>query len=224
MSLRTLLGLALALVVAAPAAASAPPYHPVDEGEVEHRVRTERAEASYTVPGAVPRFVRREEWISRDRYRSTVTDAQTGELIAETVQVGSRVATWDRTEGLWTGTGPSYGGKPRLLGQSFATESAIQRELIAKGWYAKTGENRYESTPDAPSDADTTTTLVLNADFTIVRRESTSRFEDGGWFRQTEETELAETLPAAPAGAFKGAKAKLAKARKARAAKRSYRR
>lgn len=224
MSLRILLGLVLALVVAAPAAADAPPYVPVDEGKVEHRVRTQLAEASYTVAGAVPRFVRVEEFIARDRYRSTVKDARTGELIAETVQQGTRVATWDRSEGFWTGTGPAYGGKPRLVGRSFATEAAIQRELIAKGWYVKTGEGRYESSPDAPSDGDTTTTLVLNGDFTVARRETVARFADGGWFRQVEETELAETLGAAPAGAFKARKAKLARARKARSAKRSYRR
>ncbi len=221
MSLRILLGVALALVVAAPAAATEPPpYVPVDAGEVEHRVRTTKAEASYAAAG-LPRVVRTEEWIGRDRYRSRVTDVQTGELIAETVQHGTRVAMWDREDGLWTGAGPAYGGKPRLLGHSFATEAATQRAQIDMGWYVKTGENTYESSPDAPSDGDTTTTLVLNDDFTVARRETRASFPDGAWFRQVQETELAETLSASGVS-FTGAKAKIAK-KSRRSAKRARR-
>lgn len=226
---RIALALLGALIVAAPAsAADGPPYVPVEPGKVEHRIRAITFEASYKIPGAVPGKVRSEEWIARNRYRSRMTDAATGELVAETVQEGSRIAHWSREGGLWTGTEPSYDGQPRIIGNSFATEAAIQQEVIDRGWYRLTGETAttltYESTAAAPSDSATTTTMVLNRDFTIVRRESLTK-ENGEWFRQAEETELAETLDAPPAGAFKAAKAKLAKAKKARrSAKRSGRR
>lgn len=226
---RIVLAALAALVAAAPAAASSPPYVPVDEGQVEHRVRTMRAEASYTANGAVPRFVRTEEWIARNRYHQQITDAQTGELIGETTQHGSRVATWDREQGLWTGEGPVRDGQIRLLGHSFATEAAMQRAQIDMGWYTQIGQAAdsltFESDPDAPSDGDNTTTLVLRrSDFTVLRRETVSRLENGDWFRQTEQTELAETLSAAPLGAFAAVKAKLVKARTAKKARRASKR
>jgi hypothetical protein len=223
MRLRTALAVGATLLVAAPAASATPRDTPVRDGAVEHRVRTTTFEASYTIPGNHPRSIRTEEWTSRDKYHSRITDAETGELVAETFQTGARLAIWDRTEGKWTGEGPrTRSGRPAMLGHSFAEEAAIQREVIAKGWYDKVGDGRYVSNDTVPSDGDNTTTLVLNADFTIVSRTTESRLPDGGFFRQTEETLVQETLEAAPAGAFKATQAKVAGKRK-RAAKRARR-
>lgn len=236
MTFRTALAGLAALFVAAPAASAAsPPSVPVEAGAVEHRVRTYKMEASYTVAG-VPRHVRTEEWIARGRYHSRTTDVASGALVAETTQDGARVATWDTEEGLWTGSAPKGAdGKPRLVGHSFGTEAAMNRSVIDFGWYELIAETAdaltYESTPEAPSDGDNTTTMVLKrSDLTVVRRETVSRLENGGFFRQVEETEVAETLRAGrePARAFSPTKAKLAKARAAkkrkRSASRSYRR
>jgi hypothetical protein len=238
MNLRTPLACAAALLAVAPGAASAagPHYVPVADGVVEHRIRTMQAEASYTIAGQVPRHVRIEEWIADDRYRSTMTDVASGRLVAETVQRGDRVAIWNRDEGTFTSSAPKRNGVVRMLGHSFATEAALQQAQIDMGWYHQTGETadtlEYTSDPDAPSDGDNTTTLVLRrTDLTIVRRETLSRLSNGGWFRQTEQTELTETLDEAAvlASVFSSARAKLASKAKAarkraKKAKRSSRR
>lgn len=216
-TLRTALAIGAALLVAAPAANATPRDTPVADGAVEHRVRTLKAEASYTLTGVVPRFVKTEEWTSRTKYHSRMTDAETGELLAETFQNGSRVAIWSKSEGKWTGEGPrTRSGRPAMLGHSFAEEAALQREQIDKGWYRQTGAGEFVSTDTAPSDGDTETTLVLNPDFTIVRRSTVVNEPSGAWFRQTEETLVQETLSAAPAGAFKATQAKVAKRKRAR--------
>ena len=215
--LRTAFAIGAALLLAAPAANATPRDIPVRDGAVEHRVRTLKAEASYTLTGAVPRFVKTEEWTSREKYHSRMTDAETGELLAETFQNGSRVAIWSKAEGKWTGEGPrTRSGRPAMLGHSFAEEAFLQREQIDKGWYRQDVANRFVSTDAAPSDGDAETTLVLNPDFTIVSRTTVVNEPSGAWFRQTEETLVQETLSAAPAGAFKATQAKVGKRKRAR--------
>ncbi len=228
MNIKTAMAIGLASLVAAPAAANATPRDiPVPAGKVEHRVRTISADASYTVAGKVPFSIKNEEWTSRDRYYSRITDVQTGELVAETFQTGNRVAIWTAEEGNHVSSAPrSPSGRPAMLGHSFAEEAWIQRYQIDKGWYDKTGETEttleFVSDPDAPSDGDNTTTLVLNRDFTVVRRTTESRLDNGGWFKQSEETLVRETLDAsaAPRGAFTSMKAKVAKKRAAKRTRR----
>ena len=194
----TLAGLAAAALLAAPAAASG--------STIEHTVSTVTFEGSYAINGLVPRAERFERWVASDRAHQVIFNAETGVLRGEHAEEPGKFTAFDdlRNE-IWTLTGADANSPRGTFIKTLARQGEDIRTQVTKGWLTKTGDTTFmgrpaitlESSPGAPSEGNTKTTVVADAETYAPYERVTTGREGGQTFKQREVLESVETLPLA---------------------------
>ncbi|MDA0179618.1 hypothetical protein OJ997_04865 [Solirubrobacter phytolaccae] len=190
---RTILGLAAAAALAAPATAAA--------ATIEHSVSTISFESGYE-----NRSERFERWVAADRAHQVITDTATGALRYEAAQDPLKFTAFDATRNeLATITGDGAMSSRGTFVRSLPSQGDDIRTMIGKGWLAKTGETTFlgraaltlATTSGAPGEARVATTYVVDAANLAPYRRITTGTSSGQSYKQTETVESFDTLPLA---------------------------
>ncbi len=187
---RTILGLATAAALAAPATAAA--------STIEHSVSTISFQSSYE-----NRSERFERWVAADSARQVITAG--GRLRYEAAEAGGVFTAFDATRNeIATMDGPSAHGRGTFV-RSLPSQGDDIRTMIGKGWIAKTGDTTFlgraavtlATTPGAPAEGRVSTTYVVDAATLAPYQRVTTGTQSGQSYTQTETVESVETLPLA---------------------------
>jgi hypothetical protein len=198
--------IALALVAAAPAAASVHPDLPkpddpqyaVPVGKVEHSITVSQVSGSK----AVPSRQRTELWLSRNRGHVIVTNLKTGKVTTEILVTKKQTRTFSAQTGRIT-VRRNHRGEG-LPWTSARFEAAVQRAYVEQGITKVTGETTVrgrralvvESVPGkwVSDEPDSTTIAVVDAE-TYELYERTTTLPNGA-FTQKETTQTFYGAPA----------------------------
>jgi len=190
---RTILGLAAAAALAAPATAAAT--------TIEHSVSTVSFESSYE-----NRSERFERWVAADRARQVITNTATGALRYEAAQDPLQFTAFDATRNeIATLTGDDAMSSRGTFVRSLPSQGDDIRTMIGKGWIAKTGDTTFlgraaltlATTSGAPGEARVGTTYVVDAATLAPYQRITTGTQNGQSYKQTETVESFDTLPLA---------------------------
>jgi hypothetical protein len=108
----------------------------VAQGKIEHTVKIDRVSG----PKAIQSHTRTEQWLSRDRSHTIVTDLRTGRLKAETVATRTEIRAYNADEGV---TRVERRRKPGGLPvNGFSFEAAIQKAYVQHGYVRVIGEKQ----------------------------------------------------------------------------------
>lgn len=205
--------LALALSLAAVGASAAPalagpagdpsikmriPDVPIAAGVIEHTQIEScwQGDARYAaIAGAASGCVVADTWAARERDRDVTRDRATGALRGETATVDGTIFSWtSKDDALVVGR-----GKPgRASTLSFAAETGMWQDTVARGWYRQTGESvrdgrtvvEYVETDAAPPTYGDAWLVVDKETGAVVERRYTSLGHSA-----TQRVLVRETLP-----------------------------